>query len=136
MFIGLSNLMMEQVDEEHISKTTFLINKFWLAYHRMDKAMQVHNIFITRKWTHHHPSVVKEGYGCLTSNNCLLNLPSIMERCGPLTNFGYLGEKFSQQLKPHLRRVLTSDVLKNARFVVMLVWYSPYEYSYVWYALK
>jgi len=123
----ISNLMMQKIDEEHISKTKLLIKQFLSAYHKMDKALQIHSNATTKKrTTHHHQSSDKETYGWLTSYNfiCLLNLPTMMERYGPITNLwegGMMGEKFSQELKPRLRGGLTcnwhvnrlKDVLKD-----------------------
>jgi hypothetical protein len=123
----ISNLMMRKIDEDHISKTKFLIKQFLSAYHKMDKALQIHSNATTRKRTAHlHQSSDKETYGWLTSYNfiCLLNLPTMMERYGPITNLwegGMVGEKFSQELKPRLRGGLTrnwhvnvlKDVLKD-----------------------
>jgi hypothetical protein len=82
-----------------------------------------------QKTTHHHQSSDKETYGWLTSYNfiCLLNLPTVMERYGPITNLwegGMMGEKFSQELKPRLRGGLTRNwhvnVLKDVLKVDVL----------------
>jgi hypothetical protein len=123
----ISNLMMQKIDEDHISKTKLLIMQFLSGYHKMDKALQIHiNATTKKRITHHHQSSDKETYGWLTSYNfiCLINLPTMMERYGPITNLwkgGMIGEKFSQELKPRLRGGLTrnwhvnvlKDVLKD-----------------------
>jgi hypothetical protein len=90
-------------------------------------ALQCHSSSRTRKRAHHQSSSTdKPTYGWLTSYNfiCLLNLPHVVERYGPIVNLwkgGYSGEKYSQQLKPRLRRGMTlnwhvnvlKDVLKE-----------------------
>jgi hypothetical protein len=53
-------------------------------------------------------------YGWLTlySFICLMILPSVMENYGPITNVwdgGYVGEKFSQELKPWLKGGMTGN---------------------------
>jgi hypothetical protein len=60
----ISNLMMRKIDEEHISKTNLLFKYFLSAYHKMDKALQIHSNATTKKrTTHHHQSSDKETYG-------------------------------------------------------------------------
>jgi len=47
---------------------------------------------------------------------CVMNLPSVMENYEPVTNSwesGYMGEKFSQELKPGLKGVMTGNWPKN-----------------------
>lgn len=47
---------------------------------------------------------------------CVMNLPSVMEKYDPVTNSwesGYMGEKFSQELKPGLKGVMTGNWPKN-----------------------
>jgi hypothetical protein len=115
------------VDKDHITQTTFLIKQFLSSYHTLDVAFQRHSSSSTMKRAHHQSSSTdKPTYGWLTSYNfiCLLNLPHVMERYGPIVNLwegGYSGEKYSQQLKPRLRRGMTlnwhvndlKDVLKE-----------------------
>jgi hypothetical protein len=94
------------VSKDHITQTAFLIKQFLSSYHTLDVALQCHSSSRTRKRAHHQSSSTdKPTYGWLTSYNfiCLLNLPHVMERYGPIVNLwegGYSGETYSQQLKP------------------------------------
>jgi hypothetical protein len=45
----ISNLMMQKIDEEHISKTKLLIKQFLSAHQKMDKALQIHSNATTKK---------------------------------------------------------------------------------------
>jgi hypothetical protein len=116
----ISNLMTRVVDKHHIAQTTYLIKQFLSAYHALDDTLYRHYSSMTRKRAHHESLVTsKRTYGWLTSYNfiCLLNLPHVMERYGPLVNLwegGFIGEKYSQQLKPRLKRGLTPNWHANA----------------------
>jgi hypothetical protein len=55
---------MWKIDEEHISKKKLHIKQFLSAYHKMDKALQIHSNATTKKrTTHHHQSSNKETHG-------------------------------------------------------------------------
>jgi hypothetical protein len=54
----ISNLMMWKIDEEHISKAKWLIWQFLSAYHKMDKAFQIHSN-ATKKKNYSSPSIFR-----------------------------------------------------------------------------
>jgi hypothetical protein len=54
----ISNLMMWKIDEEHISKAKWLIWQFLSAYHKMDKALQIHSN-ATKKKNYSSPSIFR-----------------------------------------------------------------------------
>ena len=102
MGVAIANIMQRTIDEGKILRTKWIIKRFLNAFHRVDCAM------------------LKEGDKptWLTSYNflCLLNVPSLMECYGPISNIwegGYNGEQYSQELKHRLKGGLKDNWHKN-----------------------
>ncbi len=101
--VMFGHVMTKHINKDHIRRTSYSIKQFLSAYNMFDQDLQSLGKHTQNKnnASLHAPTT----YGWLTSYNfiCLMNLPSVMENYGPITNVwegGYVGEKFSQELKP------------------------------------